>query len=267
MRRPRVRLWPYKRGSRSARALAREMGVLRLRFLHRNFIPRQQDLIVNWGSRENPYPDHEGWLNRPENVAVAQNKLLTYQALSECSIPHPEFTTDRSIAAAWLTEDRSIQAFARKLLRASQGRGIVPIYGGTAYGEDGEEWPEAPLYVKYVKKRAEYRIHVMKIGENYEVIDAQEKRRRRGGESDSQVRNAANGWVFCREEVVVPDEAVAAAVGTVRALGLDFGAVDLGWNVHYSSPCVYECNTAPGLEGRSLPIYAGGILRCREARV
>ncbi len=69
------------------------------------------------------------------------------------------------------------------------------------------------------------------------------------------VRNHDNGWVFCRQDVHPPDEVINQSIEAVRALGLDFGATDVGWNEYYQKACVFEVNTAPGLEGTTLENY------------
>lgn len=52
----------------------------------------------------------------------------------------------------------------------------------------------------------------------------------------------------------MPENALNAAIQAVRALGLNFGAVDIGWNER-DGPCVFEINTAPGIEESSLEAY------------
>jgi glutathione synthase/RimK-type ligase-like ATP-grasp enzyme len=117
------------------------------------------------------------------------------------------------------------------------------------------------LYTRYFKGRDEYRIHVA----GGEVIDRQQKRRRLDDEGEAHafnaIRNVANGWVFCRDDVEVIPMADEAAVAAVDALGLDFGAVDLKVNQQRTRVGVLEVNTAPGLEGTSLGIYAAAIRR------
>lgn len=245
----RVRILPYRAGSGSARVLSEALGVPRLRVVRTTFRPRPSDVIINWGNGEPPFDEEREcvWYNHPNAVRFAQNKHSTLALLREHNVPHPDFTVHQPAAQDWL--DNGVPVVARRLLRASQARGLVLV-------QPGEELPAAPLYTRYVKKADEYRIHIGLMGGNYNVIDIQQKRRRSGAESDSQIRNAANGWVYCREGVAAPAEAVEAACAAVRALGLDFGAVDLGWNRHHSRPCVYEVNTAPGLEGSTTRAYA-----------
>ena len=256
----RVRILPYKAGSASARALSQAMGVRRLRTERSTFNVRPTDVIINWGNAAPPFTIgvdpiarcrlYAGlWLNHPNRVKEALCKLTSLIFFREAGVPHPEFTSNWEVAHSWLGDGATV--VARTLLRASGGRGLVLV-------QPGEDLPVAGLYTRYVKKRTEYRIHVGKLeGDNYVIIDAQEKRRRSGvAHVHQQVRNAANGWVYCREAVTPPEDAIGAAVRSVDALGLDFGAVDLGWNSHSRMATVYEVNTAPGLDGTSPDRYA-----------
>ena len=135
----------------------------------------------------------------------------------------------------------------RTLTRANSGRGII-------LAETPEQLVPAPLYTRYVPKQDEYRIHVFReLG----VIDVQQKRRNSEVSSedrDPYIRNHDAGWVFCREEIHPPQAVLNVAVNSVLALGLDFGAVDIGFHNNIGV-CVYEVNTAPGLEGQTLTNY------------
>ena len=114
--------------------------------------------------------------------------------------------------------------------------------------------PHAPLYTKYIKKADEYRVHVF----GGKVLDVQQKRKRQcvdNADVNYQVRNARNGWVFCRGGVAAHERVIDAGVRAVAALDLDFGAADVGWNARNESATVYEVNTAPGVEGSTLEAY------------
>jgi hypothetical protein len=74
------------------------------------------------------------------------------------------------------------------------------------------------------------------------------------------IRSHGNGWNFCREGIEHPDAVVNAAIACVQALGLDFGAVDIGHERGTDRVCVYECNSAPGLEGSTPGLYADSLL-------
>ena len=138
-------------------------------------------------------------------------------------------------------------------LRPSSIRGIHLATSAT-------EVVPCQLYTKYKKKKKEFRVHVFRGA----VVDVAEKRRRnkaaRPEHFDGYIRNHGNGWVFCRDDITRPADLDQLAVAAVRALGLDFGAVDIIWNERDNKSYVLEVNTAPGLEGTTLEKYKNAIL-------
>ena len=253
-------IYPYKFGSRSARALsealrARGHRAKRVRS-NGNYRPYRNHLIINWGNSEMEQWDNNTvptWMNNPLVVTNASNKLHALRAMHEAGVQVPEFTT--SIADVRATELDHVLWVCRTKLQGHSGDGIV------MHTTDPEEpIPEAPLYVKYVKKADEYRVHVF----GGQVIDIQQKRRRRetpDDEVDYKVRNHANGWNFCRADVDTDPSISEQAIRATNALGLDFGAVDIIWNEHYKAAYVLEVNTAPGLEGTTVTKYVEAIER------
>jgi glutathione synthase/RimK-type ligase-like ATP-grasp enzyme len=74
---------------------------------------------------------------------------------------------------------------------------------------------------------------------------------RNPGEDD--VRNHGADYVFRRNNLTVPDGLDAVGVAALKALGLDFGAIDMA---HTSSGWkVIEVNTACGLVGSTPQDY------------
>jgi glutathione synthase/RimK-type ligase-like ATP-grasp enzyme len=232
--------FPYKLGSASAKKLALAFNAERVRpdGQFRNNFKRP---IINWGNSQvpnwmNKWKD-QVTLNHPDNVKIASNKLLTFKKFAEHGVKCPEWTTTYPEGLGgdhW---------FARKTLTGKGGDGIVSF----VLGED----IVAPLYTKYFKKKYEFRIHVF----GGKVIDFVLKKKQVDVEVNYQVRNHKGGWVFCREGVVVPVVVLQEAIKAVAALGLTFGAVDVGYNEKKNEPCVFEVNTAPGIEGTTLDRY------------
>jgi D-alanine-D-alanine ligase-like ATP-grasp enzyme len=119
-----------------------------------------------------------------------------------------------------------------------------------------ESVEDTQLFTRGIKDGKEYRVHVFKGV----VIDIVEKRRRNGVDesvADSSIRNLANGYVYCREDVSLALNGKLAAISAVVALGLDFGAVDLIYKD--DKPYILEVNTAPGLEGTTMTRYVNAI--------
>ena len=281
-----LRIEPYGLHSKGAKTLALHTGVLRATHKqvrkHGTF-----DTIINWGNSERRFPNAT-YINDPEAVAIASNKLLTARAFAASGVFQPAYTEDKNEARTWLDDGHRV--VARRLLRASQGRGIDlcelqrrrareestgaddgdagnregdgELTNGT--GRDGRDGRpalvDAPLYTMYMKKADEYRIHVF----DSEVIDIQQKRKRQEVPNELvnyQIRNAHNGWVYCRDGADPPRCVIDAAIDAVCSLGLDFGAADIGYNRHNETAFVFEVNTAPGLEGSTIGFYARAIQR------
>jgi glutathione synthase/RimK-type ligase-like ATP-grasp enzyme len=85
------------------------------------------------------------------------------------------------------------------------------------------------------------------------IIDVTKKRLRNEIERNNYIKNLSNGWVYCRDGIEIPDSIINTAKDAVRALGLDFGAVDILFRKNV--PYVLEINTAPGLVGTTLSRY------------
>lgn len=205
-------------------------------------------LLLNWGCSKLEAKAGAGQvlLNPPEAVANAKCKLRTFQLFKEKGVPHPQFWTKADVAKA---DRKETILVARTTTRGSGGDGIVII-------RPGDKVVDAPLYTKYIRKNAEYRIHVVRD----EVVLIQQKRKEDGAEQTEDqklIRNYENGWIFAANDVgFTTDEqkenCKRAAVASVRSLGLDFGAVDLVVGKRDQLPYVLEVNTAPGLQSPTL---------------
>lgn len=225
-------------------------------------------VAINWGVsdvRGLPYKHNINgitFLNYPGPVSLAVDKRKTLDRMWADDVPHVEYTSDYGKAKQWLSEGRSV--FGRKLLQASQGDGIV-LANQREYKKTGavpKEFETCRLWTKNFPKDREVRIHVFRG----QIIDYQEKRQVNSkrfkedpsfdktlAKPDFWVRNFDNGWVFCHEGVERHKGAEVVATKAIKALGLDFGAVDI--LIAEDVAVVCEINTAPGLEGRTLEAY------------
>ncbi len=254
----RLFILPYKMGSEGAKALSKALNIRRLYTDSRSkYKYRTGDIIINWGlsvipslrpSRLSRMASLPLIINKPEAVTLASNKLLAFNKFKEYDVPTCEFGTSWQ----WVQEQFATGCFtvyARKLVQASCGRGIVictPDLGSNSV-------VSAPLYTKYYEAKREYRVHVVKG----EVIDYVKKGKRRDRESDPDhlIRNHSGGWVFIRDGIELPEEVKDAALKAVASLGLDFGAVDIGYNKNLEQKaCVYEVNTAMGMSEGSITV-------------
>lgn len=240
-----MKLYPYNYFSKSARNLA---GLLEAILINpdKPCIISNSEPMINWGSSSLQYTT-ANWINHPEKVKRATNKLSTFQCLQDAGcISTPDWTTKKEVAQEWY--DKGNVILARTVLTGHSGNGIV-----VCDPEQPAPLPAAPLYVRYVKKSAEYRVHVG-FGSVWD-IQAKRKQSNFQGTYNSRIRSHHNGWVFCRDGVQETPDLSELAIETITALGLDFGAVDIIFNSKQNRYYVLEVNTAPGLEGETLFTY------------
>lgn len=248
----RYRVLPYRQGSRSAKVLAEALGGRVLKLVGSTFKVKLGDVIINWGQTVPP-PDRAVWpvapLNAPEIIKAASNKLNFFKLMKETgneSIIPPFWTAKGDVP------DGAFPVVCRTVLAGHSGDGIV-------IAADPAALADAALYVGYVKKQEEYRVHVGKTSSgDLQIIAVQRKARRLetpDNEVNWQVRNHKNGFVFVRQNVTPPASILEVSRKALSASGLDFGAVDVIWNAYQEKAYVLEINTAPGLEGQTVEDY------------
>ena len=239
-------LYPYKSGSQSAKDLALGLGIKRIKNKNSKFRGTANKTVINWGS-STPTVDFGKAIiiNKPSAVALAANKLKTFQCLIENNVEVPPFCEDKAWAELTLVAGNKV--FCRTKLSGHSGEGIV-------VAETVNELVDAPLYTKWVRIGQEYRVHVFRG----EVLDVQRKARKHDVPDEDvnwKVRNLAGGFIFARADVNPPEDVLKQAVDAVEALGLDFGAVDIITGKRDNIAYVLEVNTACGLMGTTLEKY------------
>lgn len=246
-------LYPYNSNSVSAKLLAQAMGIKRIKHKGSKYRARPGHVIINWGSSTLHHTvrgQGARVVNNVPAVHIATDKLQALVRMKVQGVSVPEFTTDKEVVRKSIHEgDGSVKWLARTILNGSEGKGIIIVDNFLLTKVD---IPDAPLYTKYIRKKKEFRVHVI----NGEVVDIQQKVKKRDANNrDFLIRNTANGCIFIRDGIVVPDEVKAEAIKAVKALGLDFGGVDVIWNEKHNKAYVLECNTAPGIMGRTIETY------------
>jgi len=239
-----MKLIPYKAASESAKALAEALGIKRIRQGGPS-INLRGEFLINWGcsSITREYRNGEV-LNKPADVQLAINKLSAFALMDEGDVDIPDYTVERDEAASWFAKERKV--VCRTKLSSYGGDGIV-------IAKNADELVDAPLYVRYMPKEQEYRVHVFRD----RVFFAQRKARKLDVPDDQvnwQVRNLAGGFIYANQNVEVAETIQENCKRAITALGLDFGAVDVV--VTASGKCfVLEVNTACGLAGTTLEKY------------
>lgn len=236
--------------SAGAKALAAELGIKRIKNENSAFKGSPKKTVIVWGSTQVPREVSKcRMVNLPPHILTACNKLEFFQALNDTECRIVPYTTNIETVKEWLKDGSTV--CARQKLRASGADGLVLFDGA-------DDVPRAPLYTRYVKKKEEFRIHIL----NKEVISVQRKAFKKAEEGeepvavDKRIRNLANGYIFARNDIVVPDDVITQAKRVFDTLPLDFGAVDVIFNQKQAQAYVLEVNTAPGLEGTTVKDYA-----------
>lgn len=250
-------LFSYNAASESAKVLAAAMGIQRIKAEGSRFKGASNKVVINWGNSSMPeFITQNGTkvINKPEAVAIASNKLdffthiYLHNQKSRQPVNIPMIATSREDAIEMLNTGMS-GLVARTKLKGSGGEGIVLI-------EHVDEMIDAPLYTEYLKKKSEYRVHVV----GGEAIRVQRKARRKDVPDDQinwKIRNHQNGFIFAANEDLgeVPEDVTEQGIRAVQACGLDFGAVDIVYSTNYKCAYVLEINTAPGLTGETVMTY------------
>jgi hypothetical protein len=248
----RYRVLPYKQGSRSAKALATALGGKVLKLQGSQFIPKPSDKIINWG---NTSVVLSGVLNPGALLQKCSNKLEFFRRMEVMNLEHciPNWWTKKGDIP-----DDAFPIVCRTILAGHSGAGIV-------IADCRDDLVDAPLYVQYVKKKDEYRVHCgLNPDLSVSIIAVQRKARDTSCENPNwRVRNHSNGFVFVRNGFTPPTSVIDVAQSCFRATDLDFAAIDVIFNEHENKAYVLEANTAPGLEGQTITDYAnffqGGI--------
>lgn len=254
------------RGSRSARLLAEALGV-GLATVGSVRHTRQDRYVINWGVGIAPQRLSQReltWSNTPEAVTGCSDKISTFHRLSAAGVSHVEAAYARGgmaddgqfdelildTVSQWLEQDGKI--VVRHTVTGHSGAGIQIV-------RRGEDIPEAPLYTRYYKKQAEYRVHMF-YGQ---PILIQQKRKQNGGVEDSLIRTRGNGWIFtvnnlsCDERGYRDELLQLAAAAGAGAVGANHCAVDIlvkhnrDTDTGQQGMAIVEINSAPALEANS----------------
>lgn len=251
-------IYSYNPNSEGAKALKEVMGIKRIKNEGSKFKGSPGKVVINWGSTQVPNEVLKcKIINPPNKIAVTADKLKffkhIYDPLDNDFIP--DFTTSYEEALSWV--GAKYWVCARTILNGHSGAGIVLMHK-----DSPKDFVKAPLYVKYIPKTEEYRVHVV-YGK---VIDIQRKTLKKdyAAENDEdkinwKIRNLDNGFIYQRANIN-PDKSVSEiAIKCIKLIGLDFGAADIVVHKHTGKPYVLEINSAPGLQGESVMNYAQAL--------
>lgn len=241
-------IYSHDPNSEGAKVLAEALGIKRIKHENSKFKGNNNKLVINWGSSKVPDEvDKCQMLNVPLEVSIAANKLTFFHNTDKDLTP--PWTINKAEVRTWLEEGHEV--CARTKLTGSGGDGLV-IFCAL------DNFVDAPLYTKYIKKKDEYRVHFANGG----IIDIQRKALKDPDNKDREInwkiRNLENGFIFMREGVEenTPEKVKEVAQKYIDNTDLNFGAIDIIYNSKYNTAYILEVNTAPGLVGTTVEKYA-----------
>jgi hypothetical protein len=187
---------------------------------------------------------------------VSVNKTSTFQAMHRTGVRHVPYTTSPPEAQEWLNQGHKVVVRGTTTGREGAGVQIIDATGvnlpvqrddatllgwvrGLLNASVRPSWavlPHAPLYTRFVPSTREYRVH---------VVD---------GVAINVRRKTLDDFYNVR---IYPDDIVTQAVAATRAVGLDFAGVDVLWDDTHA--WVLETNTAPGIGGITVGLYASAL--------
>jgi len=234
-------LLAYSSKSKGAKRFAKSLGIKRILrdSEESSFNSNDGDLVINWGNSSMNTPPHckniDMWVNAPINVDKSVDKQVAFELLEAAEIPVPNWTTDIEEAKDWL-QDPLNKVVVRYDKRGMRGRNMAIL-------NIKEAIPKAPLYTNFFFHEAEIRIHVAFD----KVIEFHDK-------TAAGFEGSHSG-----EKYLITDEQQAMlssiAVKSIKALNLDFGAVDILWDAVDQLCVVLEVNTAPEMLNGTLDAY------------
>ena len=224
-------------GRPTGRQIARGLGIpFGTCYFFQRAVPGE--VIIRWGGAELPHLDTDRTINRSEAIKRT-GKISTFRLLADADVPIPEWTTDSRVAVSWeapylgrTTDDRG-------------GRGI------TIYSR-GEVCGRHPLYTRLVENAREYRIHV--VGDDVVSLQRKYLEYPHLDRHNGIIKNHSNGYAFKTPEKDLNSSRKEAAIAAVKALGLDFGAVDMVIDEE-GKEYVLEVNSAPALSPMRVEQY------------
>lgn len=234
------------RPSNGARELANALGIKQAgRVVRRKYT----GTVLNWGCIDLPIRFSSARvINTTQAIAEVSNKLVFFKKMKDTKLC-PKFTENEDEANKWIGVGKRV--LARRVLSGSGGIGIH-------IADRDRELVSAPLYVEYIPKDSEWRVHVFRMDKGPTVVDCQKKARSSDvpdSEVNWEVRNLEGGFIYKRHDINPPACVFEVATKCMENLSLHFGAVDIIYNEKKNRAYVLEVNSAPGLEGTTVIKY------------
>lgn len=234
-------IYIYRNSSKSATGLAamvNEMGAKCERMKQMDqFAVKPTDLVVNWGAYRDHWP--AGW--RVINPHIVGDKLRELRLFIEAKVPCPEVRMEKPKTGEWIARRREHE-------EASDVRAALE------YGD---------YYTRKLDIDKEFRFHIWKgesIRQQYKCPHPEAIKKFGLKEAHPWIRSWASGWDWTNGGDGTSEMREGAKLA-VKAVGYDFGAVDVG-RLRGGGFVVLEVNSGPGIDpgGTTCEEYAKRII-------
>ncbi len=238
-------IFPYTQGSAGAKAIAEELSGKRILRSGSSYVPKPEDVIINWGASDCPFPQALNY-----GTKAVTNKIAFFDRLKGKGLT-PRYTTSRDAA-----EFMTFPVFCRTTVEGKDGEGIV-------VAKDASELVQAKLYVEGVEKYKEFRVHIGRLPDGtIEIIGAQQKYVPTTADLAHPDVWAGEGtqfvWTVGGNPIVLPIVVKAVAKKAFEEFPeLTFGALDVAYLVGDSGDGAYvlEINSAPTVTPKTAEKY------------
>lgn len=195
------------------------------RFLRR---VRRGDLWINWGAPYIPFSRGREEFIKELNAAQFLNKKSQLLKLKQAGVPTLEIS------------DTPKEGYIGRSINHQGGRDLI--------NNTGRDY-----YTKKVTFDREVRIHIFKDKSIHAGLKVAQPN------AHPWIRSYDTGWrISYAHAKDIANSRRELAKQAIKALGLDFGAVDIGV-IKGDKALVLEVNTAPGIEGETLEAYVDRI--------
>lgn len=223
--------------SRSAVLTGRKLGKalgIRATRLHKDIHP-DSNVVIRYGHRFGMF-SRDTETNSGKVIAICADSLKFFEFCKEAGFYCPEYISPKEY------EPEDYPFFLRKRLHYG-GKDIKVVEDREQYDEfvEPDSYIVVPSRIKY-----EIRVHVI----NHEVVRVFKKVGDPENEDKYPIRTAHKGWKYSLVKPPYGERYVKARLLSVelsRALGLGFGAIDLGLDKDKKQYIIFEVNTAPSL--------------------
>jgi hypothetical protein len=190
----------------------------------------KEDGVVNWTGRYHQY-------DTTLNAKTFTDKLRQLKVLDEAGVSITPFKTTRPRGDGWLPRRKFHQ----------QGRDFKK-----------RRKPFTPDYwTKFVPLSQEWRLHVFRTAKGKYAVIRSGLKVAKTDDAHPWVRGHSQGWKISYVGGA-PDTVKETSRAALKALDLDFGAVDIGVSED-GKPIIIEINTCPGLDTGTLKLYVDAI--------